>query len=70
MMAVYWTPEALARLEEIEAYIAQDASAPRKTWSPGCSGARGNWRQRPSAADKCETPRIRTYVNCWNVHTI
>ncbi len=24
MTAVYWTPEALARLEDIEAYIAQD----------------------------------------------
>lgn len=24
-MKVYWTPEALARLEDIEAYIAKDA---------------------------------------------
>lgn len=30
MIAVYWTPEALTRLEEIEAYIAQDASAAAK----------------------------------------
>jgi len=30
MTAVYWTPEAIARLEEIEAYIAQDAPAAAK----------------------------------------
>ena len=30
MTAVYWTPEALARLEDIEAYIAQDAPSVAK----------------------------------------
>ena len=30
MSVVYWTPEALARLEDIEAYIAQDAPAVAK----------------------------------------
>ena len=30
MTVVYWTPEALARLEDIEAYITQDAPAVAK----------------------------------------
>ena len=30
MTVVYWTPEALARLEDIETYITQDAPAVAK----------------------------------------
>ena len=64
MTPVYWTPEALARLEAIEAYIANDAPIVAKevvSW-----GDPASWRPRHSAAGLCPSIPARTCVNCWN----
>ena len=57
MTAVYWTPEALTRLEEIEAYIARDAPAAAKDMVARLLGRSRQLATAPlSGRQLCDTP--------------
>lgn len=66
MTPVYWTPEALARLEAIEAYIVNDAPIFAKEVITRLLGRSRQLETAPLSGRAVPEYPPRTCVNCWN----